>query len=311
MPEWIPATLVGTGHAQVVFWYIVAEELSAAQMEAALDVVWRIHRVLLATAAAKGWVVSDVDLRFLPAPTDATAVVAAKSSRRVYTIAEMTSLLDSAEIPTRAAWGRESEEWAERFRTSHLVLAPEDVIVDPESELPDEILDPLLEADQTFRDTWLRRRSDLSDRQRDYDRELTRLLADHKVDPQEIVDGIIHHRRMHGRKPELRVRHFRQLLSQEWRREQAEPPKSAPQPRVPRSDRRQVCLAANDPEQAILEELARREGQTISNYLRALAGMPPVYQGRPDPIQEARREDWIWDKLRALGIDTTRYYPDE
>lgn len=309
-PGDLPETLTIHGEHRVEFWYLLAQPpTTPADTELAEETAWRVRMWFGFKAGANGWVVAKEHCGIQAFPTDSNGVVRRQACISGYTIADLNARLDQAGIPIREQYEREAAEWQERFRCPELITVPDDLVIDADAVLPDTVLQPLLNRDPAFRATWLHERSDLPDRVEAYEKELTRILADHKFEAQQIVDGIIHWRRSHGMKPELRMRQFRQLLSQEWRGT-AEPIKGTPRQKTARRDRRQLCVAANDAEQAIFEEWAQREGQTISNLIRLKFGMPPTYAGRPDADQEGRREDWIWETLKNLGIDPTPFLPE-
>ncbi len=308
-PREFPETLVIRREGQIEFWYLITEPLTAdAEQNAARDAAWRVRKVFRYRAAARGWAIANEHGSIGALPADSNNLVRMGADAG-YSISDLNSRLDQAGIPTREQDERNAAELRERFCTPVLIVPPDDLVIDPDAALDPPVLQRLLDGDQEFSTTWMRQRADVPHRIDAYERELTRMLSGHKLGPQQIVNAIIQWRRQHGMKLELRERHFRQLLSKEWRGT-AEPIKGTPQQRRARRDRRQLCVAANDAEQAIFEEWARREGQTVSNMIRLRFGMPPTYAGRPDPIQDARREDWIYETLQNLGIDPTPYFPE-
>jgi len=79
--------------------------------------------------------------------------------------------------------------------------------------------------------------------------------------------------------------------------------KPAVQPSV-RTKRRQIHIAVSTDEEQIIEELARREGMTPSNWFRAGRGMPIVDPHRPNVRKELRRREWVrWMKAQLKSRD--------
>jgi hypothetical protein len=148
---------------------------------------------------------------------------------------------------------RKAAEWRAGFS------APE-FTIDPGAALPESILLPLLEEDPAFAATWRRQRPEFEGRNLAYDREIVRHLIDHGHGPRVAVSGVIHHRRNHGLKMELRERYFQRLLSRA--RGQTDVPPEFVEQRKPNAQpkhrRPQVSVSADSADQAILEERARR-----------------------------------------------------
>jgi hypothetical protein len=90
------------------------------------------------------------------------------------------------------------------------------------------------------------------------------------------------------------LRRFREQQAAQPTNAQAPESMVPPSGRAPRLQRQtQIRVTTNTDEQSVLEERARRAGLTLSNYFRALAGMPPISAGRPSPVQELKREEWV------------------
>lgn len=303
IPASIPATWVQAEPGGVLLWYAVSDApLSEADQQPAIETIWRVQTCMRRRAAARGWVLPQQALRLQATPTDSATAVSAGSSGRVYTLPELQTLLDGAGASTREDEERQTAEWRARFDSP-------DLVVNPQAELPGDVLDRLME-DPLFLATWLRQRRDLPDKNEAHDRALASILKGHGLDDQMVMDGIVHHRRLHGKKMDVREDYFNRILSQEFR-DTAKPATGTSQPRTPRKNRRQFSVAASDRDQVVIEELARRAGHTVSNYFRMLAGLPPIYPGRRNPIEREDYEEAIEHKFLELGLDPTNYFTED
>ncbi len=301
IPMSLPATVVQNLKYRVIVWYGLTGDTPIDAIEAT---AWRLNTLFRLDCAAKGWVLPAQRNTVSDLPTDSITIMPECSSLRMYSLADLAAALDAMVIPTREEQARNEAKLAAERR------GPDGIQIDPDAVLPEDVLQRFLVHPQGPA-TWDRQRPDLPDRALAYDQEIIRIvLTDLDCDLQTTANAVIHNRRHHGLKPELRLEYFKRLLSKEWRGA-AEPRTGTPREQSTNRRRRQISVAASDAEQAIIAEMARRKELTPSNYIRSHIGMPLIYTGRPDPIQESRREDWIYAKLVELGIDPKLYFPDE
>jgi hypothetical protein len=176
------------------------------------------------------------------------------------------------------------------------------------AELQDEVLEVLL-ADPVFNATWRRQRPGFEGHLA-FDREIARAVLDRDYDAQLAVDAVIHCRRLHGFKAELRRDYFDRLLS--WAKNQIDEPPELVQAEErdsrPKRRRPQISVAADDIDQVILRERAKRAGLSVSNFVRRAVGLVPIYPGRPDVLEIAKLQDVRIEMLERLGIDPRPYF---
>jgi hypothetical protein len=88
------------------------------------------------------------------------------------------------------------------------------VVIDLNAAVPDDLLNRYMTADLRFKNTWLRQRHDLRDQsQSGYDLALADFGVDAGLADQQIVDLIIHHRRLHGERPRKNADYFERTLA--------------------------------------------------------------------------------------------------
>jgi hypothetical protein len=85
-----------------------------------------------------------------------------------------------------------------------------------------------MDADMRFKNTWLRQRHDLKDQsQSGYDLALADFGVDAGLSEQQIVNLIIHHRRMHGQQARNRIDYYRRTLARAFKKSGGIDPLSA------------------------------------------------------------------------------------
>jgi hypothetical protein len=126
---------------------------------------------------------------------------------RRYKPAEIRDYLDALAIPDANAQERAREELEQRFADSSL-------IVNLTAAVPEELLAQWLSRDLRFRRTWNRERDDMADQSGSgYDLALACFGVNAGLTDQQIVDLIVHHRRMHGDAQRKRVEYFQRTIS--------------------------------------------------------------------------------------------------
>jgi hypothetical protein len=124
-----------------------------------------------------------------------------------YAPSDFLQFLDRLSIPDEEAEERAAKETAQRF-------ANDPVVINQGASVPDEMLVRWMEQDLRFRNTWNRERDDLSDQSGSgYDMALACFGTSIGLSDQQIVDLIVHHRRIHGEQRRTRVDYYRRTIS--------------------------------------------------------------------------------------------------
>jgi hypothetical protein len=218
-PTLPPSILVGTGNG-VHAWWLFKEPLlfdTDEDRKRATSVLARWHTMLRLRAAIHGWAydrLSDL-ARILRIPgtlnhkdpnnRKKVAVLSATDHR--YNVSDFEELLDDSGIPDPEAEEKTRREWAERF-------ADRPLVIDLSARIAQQLLDEWISQDPRFRNTWERRRHDLKDQSDSgYDMALACFGMDAGLSEQRIVDLIVHHRALHGRKQRTRVDYFQRTIA--------------------------------------------------------------------------------------------------
>lgn len=89
-------------------------------------------------------------------------------------------------------------------------------------------------ADPRFRKTWLRQREDLKDQsQSGYDLALANFGSDAGLSEQQIVDLMIHHRRIHNQRQRTRLDYFQRTIAKAFKRTDGTEPATLPEAPAP------------------------------------------------------------------------------
>jgi hypothetical protein len=220
LPKDMPPTIIivtGNGaHA----WWLLKEPHAFESDEDRAEVarlVARWHTMLRLKSQARGWSydrLSDL-ARILRIPGTLNHKDAAhpkevrvnSQSGRLYHLSDFEEYLDDAQIPDPEEQERAAREWHERFADKALA-------VNPNAEIPKDVLDGWLREDMRFRNTWLRQRHDLKDQSGSgYDLALACFGFDAGLTEQQIVDLICHHRRVHNKPARTRLDYYQRTLS--------------------------------------------------------------------------------------------------
>jgi len=215
-----PSIIVATGNGIHVWWLFkepwVFENDDERKKAAAL--IRRFHTLLAYNSSEHGWTfdrLSDLArvLR-IPGttngkdPSNPKRVEIYSSCDRRYNPSDFKEYLDALSIPDADADEHGSgNEWADRFTDKPLVISPEAAIAD-------NVLARWMEEDLRFRDTWNHLRKDLSDySQSGYDMALACFGVASCLSEQQIVDLIVHNRRLHGAKRPKGLDYYRRTIS--------------------------------------------------------------------------------------------------
>lgn len=213
-----PTVVIATGNG-VHVWWLFKEPLvfdTRDERQDAADLITRWQTLLRLNAAAQGWAfdrLSDL-ARVLRIPgtlnnkdpkTPKPVLVHSNAGRR-YNLSDFADFLDGLGIPDPAVEERARREWADRLEDSPIAI-------DLNAAIPDDLLERYMIADMRFKNTWLRQRHDLKDQtQSGYDLALADFGVDAGLTDQQIVDLIIHHRRLHGERPRRSADYFERTL---------------------------------------------------------------------------------------------------
>jgi hypothetical protein len=220
VPAQIPPTMtVATGNGGHA-WWVLKEPLifeNDQDRARAASTVYRWQTMLRFNAANRGWAFDRLaDLpRVLRIPgthnfKDPSApkpVLVHDLTDRRYNLSDFEDFLDELGIP-----GQESQERVSRVLTQ--TVSDGTMVVNLNAHIPDDLIRQWSEGDMRFRNTWFRQRHDLKDQsQSGYDLALADFGIDAGLAPQQIVDLIIHHRRLHNQKARTRGDYFQRTLS--------------------------------------------------------------------------------------------------
>jgi hypothetical protein len=288
-PQLPPTITVSTGNGGHA-WWVFKEPLifeTDEERARAAAAAYRWQTLLRFNAATRGWAFDR--LADLPRvlripgtcnfkdPNSPKPVVIHELSDRRYNLSDFEEFLDAAGIP-----GSESQERAVRGFTED--STDNGLAVNLNAEIPAELIERWSEADMRFRNTWFRQRHDLKDQsQSGYDLALADFGVDAGLTPQQIVDLIIHHRRLHNQKQRTRGDYFQRTISRAASRNGAsapvppapeapgpsEPPPAADQPVAPVDPRAAKA--------ALCESISAALGIRILRIVK-VTGKEPTYQ---------------------------------
>ncbi|HYK91479.1 MAG TPA: hypothetical protein VE398_22100, partial [Acidobacteriota bacterium] len=207
IPSSLPPTMtIATGNGAHVWWVFKDPWIFRNDEERrdASDLVSRFQTLLHYNSQQHGWAfdrLSDL-ARVLRIPgtinlkdvSNPKPIELHSFTERHYGPSEFREYLDGFAIPDANAQLRALTEWAERFTDKPLVI-------DLTAVIPDERLARWMEHDIRFRETWNHQRHDLNDQsQSGCDLALACFGLKVGLAEQQIVNLIIHNRRLHGAK---------------------------------------------------------------------------------------------------------------
>ena len=140
-------------------------------------------------------------------PENPKAVGILSQTDRRYDPTDFAEFLARQAVPDIEEDDRGGQEWTEKF-------ADAPFSIDPSANVAEHLLSRLMAADTKFQTTWLRQRKDLKDQsQSGYDLALANFGCRVGLSVQQIVDLIIHHRRIHNQQQRSRVDYFQRTIS--------------------------------------------------------------------------------------------------
>lgn len=307
--EMEPSMIVRTGNGFHAYWIFkeawMFESAEERQRAMALHLRWHTHIQTL--ARQKGYSYKRLaDLaRVLrvagtqnwkdplnPKPAEITSL-----TEHRYNPSDFEELLDLYSVPCQVEQATVEQRWAEKFKG-------ESVAVNLDAVVPQATLDACMEADQRFKKTWLKQRTDLNDSSPSgYDLALADFGIENDLKPQQIVDLIVHHRRLHHEEPRRRLDYFKRTLSKA-----AHGNKESPAPAVPPAEAIPPAAIPDaqpapeakpiDPEyrrSQVLGIISERLGVLISKIVK-LSGKEPIYilyvDGTPVEFTAAKLMKW-------------------
>jgi hypothetical protein len=245
LPEQFPPTfVVRTGNGAHA-WWLFREPLIFASDEERRDtgnLALRWQSLLRLNAAAHGWsfdrladlarVLRVPGTQNCKNPASPKPVEIYRQTDRRYNLSDLAEYLDDQEIPDDETQDRAAQAW--KAKSSDKPWA-----VDPSATVSDEVLGRYMETDPRFKKTWLRQRDDLKDQsQSGYDLALANFGFENGLSEEQVVELIIHHRRIHSQRPRTRLDYFQRTIAKAFRRNEdvAAPAEVPGQPAPQRPD---------------------------------------------------------------------------
>lgn len=221
LPKFMPPTVtVATGNGAQA-WWLFKEPLifeNEGERQDATRIVNRWHHMIRLTCAARGWeydrladfarvarVAGTRNMKDPANPKD-VCIISSDDCRR-YNLSEFDEFMDDAAIPDAEDEEKAAREWRERFKDTALTI-------NQAARIPQSLLQQWIELDPRFEKTWNRHRSDLTDQsQSGYDMALANFGVEAGLPAQQIVDLIVHHRSLHGRKQRTVLSYFQRTIA--------------------------------------------------------------------------------------------------
>jgi len=224
LPEHLPPSFVVRTGNGVHAWWLFREPLifeSEEERRDAGNLALRWQSLLRANAAARGWAFDRLaDLaRVLRVPgtqnckdpANLKPVSIHSQTGRRYNPSDFVECLEGQGIPKAEEQERTSRAWKEESAEKPLSINPNAVV-------PEDLLNQYM-ADPRFKKTWLRQRDDLKDQsQSGYDLALANFGLDTRLSEQQVIDLMIHHRRIHGKQQRTRLDYFQRTISKASKR---------------------------------------------------------------------------------------------
>lgn len=245
LPEQLPPTfVVCTGNGAHAWWLFREPLIFASDEERAeaANLALRWQSLLRLNASAHGWsfdrladlarVLRVPGTQNCKNPASPKPVEIYSQTDRHYNPSDLAEYLDDQEIPDDETQERAAQTWKAR-------LSDKPLAVDPSATVPDELLGKYMESDPRFKKTWLRQRDDLKDQsQSGYDMALANFGFENGLSEEQVVELIIHHRRIHGQRPRTRLDYFQRTIAKAFRRNEdiAAPAEVPGQPAPQRPD---------------------------------------------------------------------------
>ena len=220
IPDEMPPTLIVLSGNGLHLWWLFEEPYvfaSDADRKRGAALAFRWQTLIAHRGSTKGWAIERLaDLaRVLRIPgtmntkdkQNPKPVTIHSQSKRRYKLNEFTQYLDSCGI---------GDLDGDKRAAAALVRCCDDVefSINPEATVPADVLEQHLGSDMRFRNTWNKQRHDLADKsQSGYDLALADFGVKVGMNPQQIADMIVHHRRLHGSARSNSLDYYRRTFS--------------------------------------------------------------------------------------------------
>jgi len=225
LPEQLPPTFVVRTGNGVHAWWLFREPLifeSEEERRDAGNLALRWQSLLRANAAARGWAFDRLaDLaRVLRIPgtqnckdpANLKPVSIHSRTGRRYNPSDLSEYLEDQGVPDAEEQERTARVWREDFSDKPLVI-------NPSATVSEDVLARYMAADLRFQKTWRRQRDDLKDQsQSGYDLALANFGSEVGLSEQQIVDLMIHHRRIHNQRQRTRLDYFQRTIAKAFKR---------------------------------------------------------------------------------------------
>jgi len=218
-----PTFLIHTGNG-IHAWWLFREPLifeTGEERNRAANVVQRWQTLLRLNAAAHGWAfdrLSDLarvlrvpGTRNCKDPRNSKPVSIHSQTDHRYNPSDFAEFLEGHRVPDAEEQERVNQAWKVKF-------ADKPLSADPSATIPDDFLTRYMAADPRFESTWRRQREDLKDQsQSGYDLALANFGFEEGLSEQQVVEMIIHHRRIHGQRPRTRLEYFQRTIAKAFK----------------------------------------------------------------------------------------------
>ena len=234
LPEQFPPTfVVRTGNGAHAWWLFREPLIFASDEERAeaANLALRWQSLLRLNASAHGWsfdrladlarVLRVPGTQNCKSPASPKTVEIYSQTDRHYNPSDLAEYLDDQEIPDDEAQEKAAQTWTAR-------LSDKPLAVNPSATVSDELLGKYMESDPRFKKTWLRQRDDLKDQsQSGYDMALANFGFENSLSEEQVVELIIHHRRIHSQRPRTRLDYFQRTIAKAFKRTDGDTPGSS------------------------------------------------------------------------------------
>jgi hypothetical protein len=222
--EFPPTFVVRTGNGAHAWWLfrepLIFESDEDRRNASALALRWQ--SMLRLNAAAQGWAFDRLaDLaRVLRVPGTKNCKDAANpkpveiqsQTDRRYNPSDLAEFLEAHGVPDAEEQERATQGWKER-------VADKPLSVNPNATVPDDLLNRHMAVNPRFKKTWLLQREDLKDQSPSgYDLALANFGLEAGLSDQQVIDLMIHHRRIHGKPQRTRLDYFQRTISKASKR---------------------------------------------------------------------------------------------
>jgi hypothetical protein len=227
LPNELPPTFIILTGNGVHAWWLFREPLIFESDEERRDtgnLALRWQSFFRLNAAAHGWAFDRLgDLaRVLRIPgtqnckdpANPKPVKIHLQTERRYNPSDLAEYLEDQGIPDPEEQERAAQAWKEKFADKALAI-------DPSAAVSDELLGRYMDTDPRFKKTWLRQRTDLKDQsQSGYDLALANFGFESGLSEEQVVELIIHHRRIHSQRPRTRLEYFQRTIAKAFKRKE-------------------------------------------------------------------------------------------